>query len=318
MTWLPFLLGFARTDPRRRGAAVAGLLGCLVLVFSAVPASAPRAEAMLYEKGLLWKITKKGRKPAHLFGTMHLSDERIRDIPKPVRQALVRSDSMSIEMLLEHDDQHRVERLMSYSTGNSLDRVLGPDLFARVVKAVSPAGLVADDIRQFKPWYVSRLVSVHPDEAMRRSGGRVVLDAALANIARSQAIPLYGLETFDEHFALVNAMSEEDQIKMLRVALKGTHQFRQYYEYMVRLYLDRDLAGIMRMTGEFMAGLDPQLRKSFQEKELYARNEIMVRRMQKRIREGRAFVAVGAAHLPGHRGMLYLLEKRGFKVTRVY
>ena len=317
MKRLPFLACLVSNRARPRAATVV-ILAVLVLAFSAVPASTPRAEAMLYEKGLLWKITKKGRKPAHLFGTMHLSDERIRDIPKPVRQALVRSDNMSIEMILEHDDQHRVQRLMSYSRGNSLDKVLGPNLFARVVKAVSPAGLAADDIRQFKPWYVSSLVTVHPDEAMRRSGGRVVLDAALANIARSHAIPLHGLETFDEHFGLFDSMTEEDQIKMLRVALKGTHRVRQYYEYMVRLYLDRDLAGIMRVTGEFSAGLDPELRKAFEEKLIYKRNEIMVRRMQKRIREGRAFVAVGAAHLPGHRGMLYLLEKRGFKVTRVY
>ena len=303
---------------RRPGWRTAGLVACLVAVFWTIPGSAPLAEEMLYGKGLLWKVTKKGRPPNHVFGTMHLSDERIRDIPKPVLNALVRSESLSVEMILEHDDRHRVERLMNYSGGKTLEKALGPDLFRRVVKAVSPAGLAADDIRQFKPWYVSSLVNVHPDEAMRQSGGRVVLDAALANIARSRGLSLYGLETFNEHFALFDSMTEQDQIKMLRVALKGTHRIRQYYEYLVRLYLDRDLKGIMRVTGEFMAGLDPELRKAFEEKLLYTRNEIMVRRMHKRFRQGRAFVAIGAAHLPGHRGVLYLLEKRGYQVTRVY
>lgn len=307
-----------RTGNGCRRRHVAGVLALLVVAFCIMPAAAPLAEGMLYGKGLLWKITKKGRVAGHVLGTMHLSDERIRDIPKPVLRALARSESMSVEMILEHDDQHRVQRLMNYSGNKTLEKVLGPELFAKVVKAVSPAGLAADDIRQFKPWYVSSLVNVHPDEAMRQSGGRIVLDAALANIARSRGLPLHGLETFDEHFALFDSMTEEDQIKMLRLSLKGTHRIRQYYEYMVRLYLDRDLRGIMRVTGEFMAGLDPELRKAFEEKLLYARNKIMVRRMQKQFREGDAFVAIGAAHLPGHRGVLYLLEKRGYRVARVY
>jgi len=37
-----------------------------------------------------------------------------------------------------------------------------------------------------------------------------------------------------------------------------------------------------------------------------------------RLDEGAAFVAVGAMHLPGERGMLRLLEQRGYTVSRVY
>jgi uncharacterized protein YbaP (TraB family) len=44
----------------------------------------------------------------------------------------------------------------------------------------------------------------------------------------------------------------------------------------------------------------------------------MADRMQARLNEGRAFVAVGALHLYGDRGVLALLERRGWSVTRVY
>ena len=48
------------------------------------------------------------------------------------------------------------------------------------------------------------------------------------------------------------------------------------------------------------------------------RNATMVRRMQPRLREGGALIAVGAMHLPGERGLLRLLLDRGYQLERVY
>jgi uncharacterized protein YbaP (TraB family) len=36
------------------------------------------------------------------------------------------------------------------------------------------------------------------------------------------------------------------------------------------------------------------------------------------LREGRLFVAVGALHLYGPKGMLALLREQGYRVTRIY
>jgi uncharacterized protein len=48
------------------------------------------------------------------------------------------------------------------------------------------------------------------------------------------------------------------------------------------------------------------------------RNLRMVERMTDRLAEGGAFVAVGALHLPGERGILNLLAGRGYRISRVY
>jgi uncharacterized protein len=48
------------------------------------------------------------------------------------------------------------------------------------------------------------------------------------------------------------------------------------------------------------------------------RNLRMVERMTDRLAEGGVFVAVGALHLPGERGILNLLAGRGYRISRVY
>ena len=44
----------------------------------------------------------------------------------------------------------------------------------------------------------------------------------------------------------------------------------------------------------------------------------MAKRMQQRLKEGQAFIAVGALHLPGKEGILSLLEQQGYQVKALY
>jgi uncharacterized protein YbaP (TraB family) len=65
---------------------------------------------------------------------------------------------------------------------------------------------------------------------------------------------------------------------------------------------------------EMSAGAQVALVKRF----VLDRSVVMAYRMQRELRRGRAFVAVGALHLYGARGILALLEEDGYSVRRVY
>jgi len=45
---------------------------------------------------------------------------------------------------------------------------------------------------------------------------------------------------------------------------------------------------------------------------------VMAFRMQRQLRRGAAFVALGALHLYGERGVLALLEQDGYHAARVF
>ena len=44
----------------------------------------------------------------------------------------------------------------------------------------------------------------------------------------------------------------------------------------------------------------------------------MVQKIETIMQQNNAFIAVGASHLPGNRGILKMLEQRGYSITRVF
>lgn len=305
-------------EMRTGRAAILGVAGALVL---GIVLPSPRAVAETadpYANGLLWRIETPRRAPSHIFATLHVADERVRDLPGPVRTALIGSKTLTVEVIVDRAEEAQLARLAQLPGGRTLDHVLGPELFARTVRAVSPLGLSADDIRPFKPWYVAGILGTHPDETIRRAGGRLSLDAAVARMAAIRGHRVLGLQSASEHFRRFDRIDTADQIKLLAHAVDRPGGGAKHYERVLRHYLARDLAALRGAMADLRAGDDPDLRRIYLDRLIEVRNKMMARRLQRRLKAGGAFVAIGAAHLPGEKGVLNLLARRGFNLRLVY
>ena len=51
---------------------------------------------------------------------------------------------------------------------------------------------------------------------------------------------------------------------------------------------------------------------------LYDRNERMLERIIAYLDNGSTFIAVGALHLAGEKGLLHMLKNKNYKITRIY
>jgi len=147
--------------------------------------------------------------------------------------------------------------------------------------------------------------------------GGLFLDLALQYEATRRGIPTHGLETMSEQVAVFNGMSLEDQTMLLRDAVQNQRLMKEAMEDLVDAYLRRDLAGLMQLSDKYKSD-DARLNNALMDRLLVQRNKIMAERMQARLQEGNAFIAVGALHLPGETGLLRQLAQAGYRVTRVY
>jgi uncharacterized protein YbaP (TraB family) len=294
------------------------MLRLAVLLLLVLPLQSAAAEGLRFGQGLLWQIESEGKPVAQIFGTMHSSDPDILALPKPVARAFRAAPSLSVEVILDDGAMQRIGAAMRLPRGQRLQDFVPPDVFGRAAAAAEPLGLQPIQLSRLKPWAVAMVISMTPADGKVKGPARLPLDLSLMATARKKRKPVYGLETLAEQVGVFDRLSTDDQVAYLRAAAIPHAEKRRLHAILKDAYLRRDLDAIFRLSGHEDKPGEQILRKKVEKRLLDDRNHRMVERMMPRFDEGGAFIAVGAAHLPGEVGVLHLLERRGFTVTRVY
>jgi len=265
-----------------------------------------------FNRGLLWKIETPGSAPSFLFGTYHTSDPRVTTLPCPVKAAFDHAASYTMEVITNGAGIVSMAEAMFFSDGKTLKDVLGEPLYQETLRAVgaSESG-TPGGINNMKPWAVMMILSAP------RAGDGLFLDLALQYDATQRGKPTYGLETMPEQIAVFNGMSLDDQVVLLRDAVQNAQLTQDAMEELTHAYLKRDLGALLALSEKFKPN-DARVYADMMDRLLVQRNANMAERMRVRLKEGNAFVAVGALHLPGESGLLRLLSTAGYRVTRIY
>ncbi len=311
MTSLVLLLGRLTALPR----LAAALMLCAALGAGAVVAD---EGPMPFGKGMLWKIEKAGTPTSYVLGTMHIADPRVLELPPEVDAALAASEQAIFELVLDASVRTHMAQAMVLPQGRTLEVILGPELFGRTVEVAAEYGLPGQAINVMKPWALVPILSFPPEQLALLAGGQAPLDEALQHEAARQGKALVGLETVEEQLGLFDNAPEDVQVQMLRSVVEDRGRLRAQFESMLAGYLARDLEGLY---GEMLAQAtaeEAELMATFERDFVIARNLRMAERLRPYLERAGSFVAVGALHLPGERGILALLAGDGYSVSRVY
>mgnify|MGYP003701736123 CR=1 FL=1 len=272
------------------------------------------ADEMLSQKGLLWQIDRQGLTPSYLFGTIHSEDARVNRLPLEVRSRFEQADSVSLEVQMDISTMIKVARAMFFKGEKSLDKLINKSLYDEIVKALLKYDMPSMVVNKLKPWAVIVTLSTPPTKTGE------VLDLRLYRKAQQLKIPTYGLEKVEEQLRVFEDIPLADQITLLTDTLKYLDKMPVIFDKLHDLYLERDLTALMKFSVKYMRNSSDNqaLMEDFYKRVVDDRNKKMVTRMEKRLWEGNAFIAVGALHLPGEKGLLNLLQIRGYHVLALY
>src|SRR5437868_1131198 len=192
--------------------------------------------------------------------------------------------------------------------GQTLERIIGAQDFARAVEHLQAAGLGPEVVNRLKPWSV--LLN------LRNPGGAegASVDGQLLELARARHLPLLQIEGVEEQIFTFDEFPVDSQIALLRHSLAHSDELLALSERTLQAYLAGDLERIWRLREQFTARYPEMIphQAVMTKRVVYDRSVVMAFRMQRELRHGGAYVALGALHLFGDQGVLALLEQDGF------
>jgi uncharacterized protein YbaP (TraB family) len=283
-----------------------------MLVLALVAGAAFGRAPAPFTEGLLWRISKSGIPDSYAFGTIHVADPRIA-IPKPAADALARSRTLALE-LIDAVTDHRVFELEQLPDGSQLKPLVGDAAFAQVRTELAAQGIPEDVIARMKPWAAMvKIARASP------RGNEPSVDHQLLQAARARGLKIELLELVEEQIAAFDAVPLGTQVALLKHVLAERPALAAGVEPTIQAWLRGDLARLARLNAVSKDRF-PEMSRHFQiltRHIIHDRNVLMHHRLFMPLRAGRVFIAVGAMHLHGDKGLLALIAQDGYRVTRL-
>jgi uncharacterized protein len=287
------------------------------------------ADAQENAKHVLWKIEHKdfpNRGVSYLFGTIHLTDERVQILPPAAAAAVENARRIGVEV--EDLTQERMAEAMTTMSGSGglllpgkerLDSLLSATEKQHTTQALAKSGLPPEMLARVRPWVALVMMATTDCERSRLRAGKLPLDGELARSAEARGIGAVGLETVELQFKAMADIPHADQLALLKAQLAIAPRMHDMVETLVQLYLARDFGAIwpLQIALAQKAGVDPKAFESYEEHLLVVRNKSMRDRAYMHVERGGIFMAVGALHLPGKFGLVNLFREMGYDVTPV-
>lgn len=287
-------------------------------------AARAEAEAVANGKGRLWRVEKPGAPPSWLFGTMHVTDPRVTQMPEAAQAAFDQAGTVVIETIEILDPVKAQAALLMrpeltmFTDGATLSNYLNAEDLGVVEAELSRRGIPLALVSRMKPWMIAGMVALPDCELARKASGAEFLDIRIANAAKTEGKQLLGLESIGEQMAAMADLPMEFHVRGLVETIKLADLMPDIMATMTELYLSGDIALIMpviRAASPESAEDDAAAYAEFEERIVRVRNHLMAERAGPILDRGGAFIAVGALHLPGDEGLVALLRKAGYTVT---
>jgi len=286
-----------------------------IAVLASLLVSSASSLAQDFGTGLLWRVDPpNGAAASHLYGTVHLDDVRAVRFSPVVRQTLAQSRRFALELVTDESSAQVFQTAATLPSNQNLATLLPAADYQRVEDLLrNRYGVPAYVTEHMAPWAAYVTLNL-PGPKMGYS-----VDELLHHLAVKQGKPVTALESVEAQVGAMQAIPLSQQTALLSAAARDHARVLESVQQLLERYLAEDLKGIFELQDDAAAAA-PEIadaQTALLESVLYGRNPGMAEQTARLANEGAAFVALGALHLYGPRGVLAELEKRGYRISRV-
>lgn len=266
-------------------------------------------------KSFLWKVNSKNGN-LYLLGSVHAGKSQLYPLPKDITDAFEASETLAVEANINLNDLRSSLKMLEggvYINGQTLQDHLNPKTFRLLEEKLNERGLNLSEYALFKPWFISLLLM---SMELKKSGfdEELGIDKYFLNQASDKKI--LELEGADFQIRLFNEFPDDLQDLFLFSTLTGLDNLKVEMEQTLKVWLSGDIAGMEKII--FKAMLEYPGLSLLYEKLFYERNITMASKIEGFLKAGgNYFVVVGSGHMLGEKGILKLLERKGYMAKQL-
>jgi hypothetical protein len=294
-----------------------------LIAFGLVSASASISNAATCS---VWRVTN-AKAPFYLVGSIHALNKADYPLPPAYDQALRDSKRLLFEFNPNQDDEFdkKFEAAGKYPRGQDIrNRVHAKTLwwlrnyteaidwsYNKTDKKYHATVKSFDSALQYRPWWIAHhYFSIRGYSDISSSDG---VDNYLAKHARKMGKELGGLESVDEHVAVLGGLSDIDSEILLLDTLDYSHLAKYEFDRIRSAWRHGDTAKLW--------DTDTRLRKEaswIARRMVDDRNIRWIPRIERELQSGKpTAIVAGALHFSGPNSVVTLLQKRGYKIEQL-
>ena len=257
---------------------------------------------------LLWRIDGNGlERPSYLYGTMHLTDDRVFNLGDSLYEAIENSEGFAIEVNPEEMTTYLIDEISQQIKNAVLIKsVLSRKKFDEYAPALSKKLKKPADKITTKDIFTEKNKWVR--ESFQDGKMGTFLDAYLFDVARRLGKWTGGVEDIDDQKGLADDLVDESDIR--QIATDDKANLTGEADKFVKFYVSGNLNAIDSISNTSDS--------AYQDALLIKRNLKMSGRIDSMDRIRSMVFAIGAAHLPGKKGLISLLQNKGYTITPVF
>jgi len=300
-----------------RLARLAALLAITLALLLPVPSRAGDPPAG--QKHFLWKVTSAGG-VAYLLGTLHVGAADFYPLAPVIENSFKEASTLVEEIEAPNSqDQARMRQYIAqngtYQPGDTIADHLSETTRDWLAAYAQATRQLAPNYTNLKPWLLSLVID--RIEAQRLGLDKEQgIDKHFTEEAAKMHKPIAAFETVDFQIRLFTSFPDGLQDKLLFSTLEDAKRGEEGLKQILAAWKSGDGSAIDAVITQKVRRypfLQPVL-----EKLLYERNDAMTRKLEDFLRNRTTyFVAVGAAHLVGERGIVNQLRGKKYTVEHL-
>jgi len=257
---------------------------------------------------LLWSVEKEGQPKSYIYGTMHMIEPEYYNFSEKLEELIKTSDKIIMEIGGEPDPIEAFN-LMVLDSGRVEDYFSKEQLTLLIEFMDKQLNTSPKEFRQryskMKPFLILQAITqaYFSDKA-------ISYDLNIMQLAKENNKPIEGFETMEQQLSFFEQIPNKDMANLIISSIENFEDEKKETLKLQKLYAKQKVSKLIPL----MKKQSPELME-FENIFLNNRNKAWIPKINEFTKKNKCFIAVGAAHLFGEKGVLGLLKKEGYKIT---